>query len=295
MASETTTYNPHFQFNYSNSYFADKIKYQDEVPDCFAKTVNDSSFTENQIVQVNISRETQYHKSIFTNHELKARSSKLSNLPSNYSDWASSVLLACVVVFAATQYSNFKRLQVVFKAFAVPRFFSQLAREANSFTERPTMILFSLYLVLCGFFITRLLIVNNEVASGLDSFILFIKVLSGAIAFYLLKIGIISFSGKVFKATREASDYILSIYLFGQTMGVVILPFALIIAYNFSIIAVYSFFVIYSISYIYRIFRGMIYISVALKVPMYYLFIYLCTLEILPLVVLLKYVLIILN
>lgn len=293
MKSEFLKYNPNFQYKESVSYFHKKIMSQDEIPVIFAKD-SDSLFYKNQIIQSNVTKDISFSKSLFSTHQIKQQNTKLIDLPLNYSSWSSAVLLFCLVVFASVKYNNTRKLQQVFKAFAVPRFFSQLARESNSFTEQTTLILFSIYVVLLSFLITQLYIVTSGVSVGFEGFMVFVKVLTGVALFYLLKIALVSFTGNVFKSGKEASDYILSIYIFGQTMAMVFLPFAVIVAYNFSFTVVWIFLAIFCISYLYRLMRGLVFISASLKVPMYYLFIYLCTLEILPLVILFKYVLLML-
>jgi hypothetical protein len=101
--------------------------------------------------------------------------------------------------------------------------------------------------------------------------------------------GIFRFCGYVFKASNETSDYVLNLYLFGQVTGICLLPVIIFITYfdnSKSIIFIGALVII--LLCLYRLFKGFVIAFSKSKVSVYYIFLYLCTLEILPLVLLLK-------
>jgi hypothetical protein len=294
MNKDHFSYNPNLQTKDSLSYFRKSLNAQDEVPIIFAKD-KDSLFYRNQIIQVSVDKGVQYEKSLFPQHLLKAKPPYENKAAAPISDWSTIVLMLCFMFFAGIQYNYFKRVQQLFKAFAVARFFSQLARESNLFKERATVLLFSMYVVVLSFFLTMTSLYYSGNKDELGGLLLFLKVLAGVIVFYFLKIILFSFTGRLFKSSKEAADYILSIYVFGQVMGIVLLPFSVVLTYFPSEFVLILFFVIFGISYFYRAIRGMIFIYSGLNAPAYYLFLYLCTLEILPLVIIAKYIMLILS
>jgi hypothetical protein len=294
MNKEHYSYNPNTEYKDSLTFFRKNLELQDEVPIIFAKD-KDSLFYKNQIIQVSLEKGIQYQKSIFPHHLLKVKPPIQNNNNPPVSDWGTYVLMLCLMFFAGIQYNNFKRLQQLFKAFAISRFFSQLARESNLFKERSTVMLFSLYIVVLSFFLTRTYLFYSGTTNDFSSFYIFIKMLLGVSAFYFIKIILFSITGNLFKSSKDAADYTLNIYVFGQMMAIVLLPFSIVLAYFPSGFVIFSFFIIFGISYFYRAVRGMIFIYSGSDVPAYYLFLYLCTLEILPLVIIAKYCMLMLS
>lgn len=290
MSKEHSSYNPNLEYKDSLNCFRKNLNFQDEVPMIFSKE-KDSLFYKYQIIQVSVDKNVQYEKSIFSRHALKVSRPIENKSNPAVSDWGSYVILICLVFFAGIQYNNYKRVQQLFKAFAVARFFNQLARESTLFKERSTFLLFSMYVVVLSFFLTRTYLFYTLNNNELNGFVLFIKVLLGLSLFYFFKIILFSLTGKLFKAAKESADYILNICVFGQVMGIVLLPFSIIMTYFPNGFILLLFFIIFGISYFYRTFRGMIFIYSGLNVPVYYLFLYFCTLEILPLVIIAKYLL----
>ncbi|MFA4852523.1 MAG: DUF4271 domain-containing protein, partial [Bacteroidales bacterium] len=116
----------------------------------------------------------------------------------------------------------------------------------------------------------------------------FIKILAGVLLFYLFKMWLFNFSGFIFKTKKETSDYILNIYVFGQIAGVVLLPVIVLMSYLHSETIIYAGGILLVLLYVYSLFRGVVCVTYGVKISVYYLFLYLCTLEILPLFILAK-------
>ncbi|NTW33527.1 MAG: DUF4271 domain-containing protein, partial [Bacteroidetes bacterium] len=124
--------------------------------------------------------------------------------------------------------------------------------------------------------------------SEFASFWLYIKILLCILIFYILKTLLYVISGFVFGKTKETSDYLLNVFIFGQIAGIFLLPVMVLTTYlnnvNIFIVGV----LIFSALYSYRLYSGIMYATSVAKISMYYLFLYLCTLEILPILILIK-------
>ncbi len=108
---------------------------------------------------------------------------------------------------------------------------------------------------------------------------------------YFVKLIVISFLGYILKADQQVKEYFFNIFLINNFIGLLFLPLVIIMAYlpgappeTIIKTGVGLFFA----SMIYRALRGVVIGSGNINFSLYHLFLYLCTLEILPLVVLIK-------
>jgi len=87
-----------------------------------------------------------------------------------------------------------------------------------------------------------------------------------------------------FKAIRQ--ENILNLVLIPQFIGLILLPLVLVWHLNLMHATIFSsiFLLILAFLFFYLVFRGIIF-SIRQSVPLYYIILYLCTLEILPLIV----------
>lgn len=290
MIRDSLTYNPHVQIKDSLTWFKQFILLQDEAPAIFSEAKEDSAFLKHRIVQVKIEKPASYEPSLFRSHALKP-SAKAAPTPVNHigGDWVFIVVVACFLLFANAQYGYFRRMQQIFKAFFANRFFNQLSRDVGLFGERVSIFLFSSYLLGFSLFIYQAFtFFNPGVGNEWVDFLLFLKILGGVFLFYLLKFMLFNMIGFIFRSKNEASDYLLNIYIYGQIAGIVLLPLILLVSYVHSVLFIYIGSALISLLYVYRLYRGVSIITSNVKVSIYYIFLYLCTLEILPFIVLIK-------
>jgi len=289
MNHENLSFNPNFICADSITWFREFILLQDETPSVLIEKKEDSLFLKNQIIQVKIEEPKPAEKSVFSSHLLHSPKvlpqEKMITNPS----WIHGFIIICFLLFAIAQYSYFKRMQQIFKAFFANRLFNQLSRDGGLFRERVSLFLFGSFLLSFSIFIFKIYDFYFDIpVTGFISFIIFLKILIVVILFYLLKMGLFNLSGFIFKSPKETSDYILTIYIFGQVTGILLLPVIVLVTYLQSEANIYFGLALLSIFYLYRLFRGIAIITSNIKISVYYLFLYLCALEILPLFILAK-------
>jgi hypothetical protein len=88
----------------------------------------------------------------------------------------------------------------------------------------------------------------------------------------------------------ETNEYLRNIFLFNKIFGLIVFP--LLVAHpfidiKFRFIFIYAGIIIFVLLFILRIFRGIV-ISVKNKFSIFYIILYLCTLEILPVLIFYK-------
>jgi hypothetical protein len=180
-------------------------------------------------------------------------------------------------------------MQQIFKAFFAGRLFSQLSREGGILGERVSLFLFSSYLLGLTLFFYKIYEFYCIIPSSFfSSFFLYLDILGGVIIFYIFKLGLFNIIGFIFKAKRDISDYVLNVYILGQISGIVLLPVIVFITYMPTKYVIYAGLVSLILLYLYSMFRGVTMAASKVKISVYYLFLYLCTLEILPLFLIAK-------
>jgi|AntAceMinimDraft_17_1070374.scaffolds.fasta_scaffold01289_4 hypothetical protein len=231
--------------------------------------------------------------SLFKCHQLKSVNKNpicINQIRNNNEDFILGILIFCFVLFAWIQVSFKKRFFQICKAFLSKDFVNQLVREGNLFKEYVSIFLFINFFASISLliYITNLFLLNIQYYS--KGLLLYIEIFSFVLIFFLLKIFVIKFTGILFKAKKESEEHILHMFLFNYIIGVTLLFLLVFIIYanKIGIIVLYVSLVLTGLIYLYRLIRiGLIW-SNNKKISMFYLFLYLCGLEILPLILLTK-------
>ncbi len=229
--------------------------------------------------------------SLFKDHLLASKNQDYKFHYTHYDYLPFVILFISFIVFVWLYVSYFKRLNTTIKGFFINRFANQLAREEFSFGNRVTVFLSVLFvLTITLFFSQTFRYFGLGAESGSFTFLNFVIALA-VLAIYLLKFITIKFTGIVFQAPKAASEYILTIFLFCNTLGLFLLPVVLCISFVRQISPLVFIYIGESIIALFiltRIIKGLIIWVNGLRASGFYLFLYLCTLEILPFVVMVK-------
>jgi hypothetical protein len=230
-------------------------------------------------------------QSLFEGHLLQAENNRPVIHYTNYDYLIAAILLLIYSLFVVLYVKNRKRLNQVIKAFYINRFASQLAREEVSIVNRVSVILSIIFLFSMTLFTWQVIGYYGWVGQ-VDQSSLFFTVLAIIVTVYTLKFTSIKFFGFVFKTTKEADEYALTVLLFINSLGLFLLPIVVCIAFAQNVsIGVFVNIGLYTLGLflLTRIVRGLIIGINSIRVSKLYLFLYLCSLEILPLVIMVKF------
>ena len=190
---------------------------------------------------------------------------------------------------AWVQFFYFKRIRQIYYAPLSQRFLNLLTKEGNLFRERISVALTIIYLFTYSLFLS--LIIKEFIPGIMSRFTdyqVFALCAAAIILFWVLKIFTIRFLGIVFRTTSSTSDYLQNILVSMFISGLILLPLLLLTVFLHSDILIYITLITICLLYIFRVMRGY-FIGISLKKFSYlFLFVYLCSLEILPLLVILK-------
>ena len=228
--------------------------------------------------------------SVFGKHQLLPVHPGPMAITRQSTDWITILLLVCLLLFAWIQTASRKRFAQIFKAVIQPHSINQLEREGNLFRERITLSLGAIYYIVGSIFIFQLFSAFYTLPADFDNLTFSALILGVLFSYQMLKSILIYISGIIFKTAESSRSYQLNTLLFNQITGIVLFPFAIMAFYweNTSFLIIGS--VIISLLFVYRLFRGILTGLANKNYNLLYLFLYLCTLEILPLLLLLKVV-----
>jgi hypothetical protein len=203
-------------------------------------------------------------------------------------DWIFFTFLICLVFSTLVIFIKNKRISQVFKAFLVPYFTNQLIRDGDIIRE------FFIYPILLVYFASSSILISSALIHLIhydiilyQSFWIFIAL----ILFFVFKIILINLIGMIFQTAKETYEYLTNYIIFLMVLGFSLFPFVFFQEYATPVISnlfLYVVMVIFVIISIYRIIRGFLIGLKSERYNLYYLFLYLCTVEILPFMVSVK-------
>jgi hypothetical protein len=198
-------------------------------------------------------------------------------------NWIFWVLLAGFSILTMTRYYHSKRLKLLGSALFKRSSAIQLIRESPVYSHRSFFPLLSIYVISLTLLIQQATeITSGGSGEGISALLVFAQFLGIYIAFSLFKIFVIWLTGVTFKNTDTAKEYIQNILIYNLSLGILLLPVLLLIIYTYHEFFLYFAGGLVLIMIGLRFIRG---IAIGLsdsKFSLFHLFLYLCTLEILP-------------
>ncbi|MBN3035913.1 MAG: DUF4271 domain-containing protein [Bacteroidales bacterium] len=202
-------------------------------------------------------------------------------------DWITLVLLGCLVLLAWANHFFRKKMKMVLYSLAGGRYVYQLMREGNVLRERIAVPMYLIYVFSMSLLVMQLLILSGSGLSRMSFRVFMIISLLVGLGWFV-KSGVLRLSGWIFKNQAASEGFVHTIFLFNFLTGLLLIPVHLLAVYLNMKEAVYISLGLFLGLYLFRLGRQMLMGWQTTKFSLFYLFIYLCTLEILPLSVMVK-------
>ena len=205
----------------------------------------------------------------------------------NFRFWLTIAILVLLALI-----SSLYRTQLVraFRAFGNENVIRMLQREKGTVTYMPYYVWFAFFILNGGFYL-YLLMRHQEVSISNSNWGTFLYALAGVAMVFFLKQLAVRMMGYIFPIAKEAELYNMTITIFGIVMGIVLVVLNLFIAYvpeDLLRIFIFSSFIVIGGIYLFRAIRGLSISSKFLGFHKFHFFIYLCTVEIAPVLILWK-------
>ncbi len=203
-------------------------------------------------------------------------------------------VLIGLVIFIAILFTMLREyFWKVYDAFRNDNLLNQLQREQGFLPNTPYLFWYSLFFITSGIFIFLLLDYSNSLP--FDGYWLNLYACIGSVlAFFLFKHFLLSIIKWLFPIKKEISIYNFSIVIFNIIIGLILVPFVVFIAYGPSDLIKISFYIstgLIFITLVFRQLRGLFISGKYLILNKFHFLLYLCTVEIAPVIVLIKLIL----
>jgi len=214
-------------------------------------------------------------------------------LASRSADWIIGVLILALILFTSVRLLFGKYLTQIFHAAFNYATASRLFRERSVSLTHAAFRLDLIFVLTLSLFLFQ--VFGRQLGFGISSGILkYLIIFAGVIVYFSLKQVLYSLQGKMAEANAETQEVLYNMNLYNRILGLVLIPVTLILAFsrlpNPEIIVGIGG-VMLLLCYILLVLRGLK-ILLRKDFPIFYLILYLCTLEILPLFYIYKLVLV---
>jgi len=191
------------------------------------------------------------------------------------------LILSSFLLIAILKGYYWKHAKLLFMGVFAQRYANQFLREENAFTERVNAITF--FLMSINF---TLIILKITQSFELLSVGLILVYVSG---FFLFKMGLIKLLGFILKTKDLSKLAVFFSMLFDRTLGFLLFPLVVLLyffSFEVSTIVLVISFVLFLILILMKLFWIWKLGTNSFGLPQFYIFLYLCTLEIFPLLIL---------
>jgi hypothetical protein len=210
--------------------------------------------------------------------------------PNVFEPWMAWVFIVLIAALAYVRVVYARRFRLLWRTVVRLQILRQIMREELLFSHRASLILFANFVLSSGLIVYTAGTHYGWLGEDTSGFVAFGLISIGVLGLYLLKFLFMSILGWLFDDSGLLREYRFEIFSINKALGLVYLPLALVVVTaqagklpTFIILAG----VLWLISFAFRILQGLA-ISFSYPVSRVYIILYLCTLEILPFVLLLS-------
>lgn len=213
-------------------------------------------------------------------------------IPSFWNDWILGIIIVSFIFFGWIRLFYNKVLSATLNSLFNYKMSYNIFQDKSSLTQRAFMIMDLIFYLNTGLFIYLSAKHFNSTlikTAGFKSFLIFTGFV---IAIHLARFITSKIAGYISLSQQLFSEYLHNVFIYARVSGFILLPFLITIPYidyRITPIVIFAGAVIFVLLYILRIIRG-IKIFALRKVSVLYLFLYLCTLEFIPVLVFFKYI-----
>lgn len=202
-------------------------------------------------------------------------------------DIISVLLILSIAITGILRMTNFKYLREVFSAVIYSQEARKMQKTVNLRNRKPNIILNALFLFNTSIFVYQLMSFYSINTILGDNLLLIPTVMGLILSYGIFKNLLYRFVGYVFEIENQTGEYLFFNALHNKIFGLAILPIIMVVPYIAKDVLPILFntgLALFILLYLLQIFRG---ISIILKnvASLFYLFLYLCALEIIPLII----------
>lgn len=203
--------------------------------------------------------------------------------------WLMVIILFSIMLLGYLYSAFHSRFNLFLKAVFISRYSSQLTREER-FLSHPLSLLLSLnFILVVSVFLLQILsspvFFDHPIDFTLPEFLLIALIVLGVFSIKLLFLRIFA---NIIQSEELIGEYVLQIFLVNHLLGILLVPVVVLIAYGPAEVkngCIYLGLAVVTGAFVFRIGKSLLAVFEQQQATLFYLILYLCTLEILPLLI----------
>jgi hypothetical protein len=206
-------------------------------------------------------------------------------------DWVFFTLLISCTAFIWVKVFYRKIFEQITQAFFNNRITNQIVRDENILVQKASVLLTIIFNLVASLFLYQISILfswnPDYLGGGFNRYLIF----AFAVSFiYTIKFIGLKVIGNIFKIDKGIAIYIFNIFLINNLLGIALLPILTFISFSksYALYGVDLALILIGVAFVYRLVRGFLIGLTYGGFSLLYLFLYLCALEIAPVMVLFK-------
>jgi hypothetical protein len=205
------------------------------------------------------------------------------------SDWLVGILIFCFFVISYIRITRKKYVKDMLLGLYSRPMFRQMIREGALYSSGLVFPMTLVVLLTYSVFTYQIInLINPDVLANTVQIQLLSYLFGGILVLLLTKTLLVRGAGFLFKTSELAEEYASNSYYFHIITAVSLLPFLFFSIFDKSSILIYLSLIVTALLFIYRILRGILISLEMQKYSPYQNLLYLCTLEFLPILVIIK-------
>ncbi len=235
----------------------------------------------------------QYRRSLFTEHELKVNYLEPKERKQTYSDWVIGTFFFISLLLLLNKILNPKKWSQQLKIIFSKKAFEQLLRDEKDFRSPFLFIQFIASSLTISLFIYQLFFIKALINNEESEYYLYIKILLAVIGLIIIYFVSQKIAGFILEKSKVVSEYFLSTLLLFNITGTFLLPLSIGLAYVHDIptnVILNTGIAFLGFAFLFKLYKGLTIASSYNSLHLFYLFLYICTLEILPVAIAVKFI-----
>ncbi len=220
----------------------------------------------------------------------KKTKTKFNNLNTFPKEWSFVIIIIVLILVLIIRFIKQKTLKLLFSLLINYQLALKKFKENNSLSLKIDLLVTSIFVINISFFLTLACYRFNYFLFNTKGILLFLYILGIIIIFYTLKYIFYMFLAFVFNITNKVKEYYYNTFNFNKVLGIIFIPLNIILPFiKFeNVLLLYKFIILLIIIFFIWKLLYSTFVAFRLKFSILYLILYLCALEILPALAVLK-------
>lgn len=205
-------------------------------------------------------------------------------------DWLSGFVLLALIIAGLIKLSAGRYLSDLFSSIRYQQSASKLFSSGNLQNQKPAWALTVLFFLTTSMLIFEFAHIAGKSPQRFSPFIFFLLVNAGVVGYFFIKNLLYRFVAAVFEAQQATKEYLFNANMLSKVFGIACLPIVSVVPFVDVLTATFILkagLALFIIMYIIQLLRGAKIILTS-TLSIFYMFLYFCALEILPLSILIK-------